>query len=217
MEDKYRSLTFRPALSLFKTNGEHLGGPFSIKGVDRTTIPTPVSRPRLIGFLYDYVHSLGIEISYGKRVIQYYEVLDINKAGVVTDKGEHIEADIIIAADGVGSKSWSLVTGNNEKPRSSGFSTYRVAYPTKRLYDSQVLSKEFALEEDGDDICRVYLGSNKHGIVLVSPEITTWIYQHLVSNPYRELAPMCSDMLRTMEMHLNLGHASLILKMLYVD
>ena len=180
MAEKYRSMIYRPALSLYKTNGEKIGGPFSIKGVDPTTIPTPISRPKLISFLYDYVTSLGISITFGRRVREYYEILEAGKAGVVTEDGERFEADLVIAADGVATSSWAIVSGNEVKPRSSGFSSYRVAYPTKLLHRNPHVAKELALEDDGDDICRVYLGTNKHGIILASSETITWILQHKV-------------------------------------
>ena len=173
-------LIYRPCLSLHKHDGELLGGPFSIKeGIDH--IPTPVSRPKLIGMLFDYVLQLGISVTFGKRAVEFFEDLDRNKAGILTDKGERLEADLVVAADGVGSKSWKAVSGQDSSPKSSGFSVYRVAYPTKLAFESTNVSKNFVLEEGGDDICRVWLGKNTHAIVLVSPETTTWFLTHKVS------------------------------------
>jgi 2-polyprenyl-6-methoxyphenol hydroxylase-like FAD-dependent oxidoreductase len=198
MAEKYRHMIYRPALSIYKMNGEKLGGPFSIKGVDRTTIPTPISRPKLISFLYNYVISLGISITFVKRVIKYYEILETGTAGAVTEEGERFEADLVIAADGVGSKSWSMVSSSNVKPKSSGFSSYRVAYPTNLAFENPLLAKELALEEGGDDICRVYLGTNKHAIILTSPETTTWIYQHRVGlSALAQIVEQYADACRT--------------------
>lgn len=206
MAEKYRHLIYRPALSMYKTNGEKLGGPFSIKGVDRTTIPTPISRPKLISFLYDYVTILGISVTFGKRVIDYYEISETGTTGVVTEEGERFEADLVIAADGVGSKSWSIVSSSNVKPKSSGFASYRVAYPTKLAFENPLLAKELALEEGGDDICRVYLGTNKHAIILISPETTTWIYQHKVGSlAYVHTVKQYTDTCRTTVLQLSPG------------
>ncbi len=180
MAETYNNIIYRPTLSLHKYDGELLGGPFSIKeGVDH--LPTPVSRPKLIGALYDYVISLGISVTFGKAVVDYYEDLETNRAGAITAEGEHFEADLVIAADGVGSKSWKAVTGEHSVPKSSGFSVYRVAYPTKLAFENPFVAEQFALTEGGDDICRVFLGKNTHGIVLVSPETTTWFLTHKVS------------------------------------
>lgn len=180
MAETYRNIIYRPSLALYKHDGELIGGPFSIKeGIDH--IPTPVSRPKLIDSLFAYVCSLGIPIAFGKRIVDYYEDLSRKKAGAITDEGEHIEADLVIAADGVGSMSWKSVSGESTKPKSSGFSVYRVAYPTKLAFEDTEVAKSFASLDYGDDICRVYLGHNTHGIVLVSKDTTTWFLTHKVS------------------------------------
>lgn len=189
MSEKYLKIIYRPCLSLHRHDGKLLGGPFSIKeGVDH--IPTPVSRPKLIGMLYDYVVQLGIPVTFGKRAAEYFEDLNRDRAGIITDNGERFEADLVVAADGVGSKSWKAVSGQDTKPKSSGFSVYRVAYPTKVAFDSPNVRKNFVLQEGGDDICRVWLGKNTHAIVLVSPETTTWFLTHKVSST---LVPCLSE------------------------
>ena len=181
MMETYLDIIYRPCMTMFRHDGELIGGPFSIKeGTD--DLPTPVSRPKLIGALYEYATSLGIPVAFGKRVVDYYEILEANKAGATTDQGEQFEADLVIAADGVGSLSWKAVCGEVNKPKSSGFSVYRVAYCTKTAFEHPSVKKTFALRDDGDDICHLYLGKNTHGIVLVSPEITTWMLTHKVNH-----------------------------------
>ena len=141
-------------------------------------IPTPVSRPKLISSLFDYVNKLNIPIEWGKCVCQYYEIIEAAKAGVITESGERFEADLVIAADGVGTKSWQAVAGEVTKPKSSGFSVYRVAYPTKRAYEDPAVAQKFAIPDGGDDITHLYLGEDTHAIILVSPETTTWFLTH---------------------------------------
>lgn len=182
VSDIYKSIIYRPALAMFKHDGELIGGPFSIKeGIDH--LPTPVSRPKLIQMLYEYVQLLGIPITFGKVAVGYYELPQCNRAGVVTDKGEHIEADLVIAADGVASKSWKVVSGEENPPRNSGFSVFRVAYPTNLIYQDPLLKEQYDLKEGDDDICQLFLGENTHGIILVSPKITTWMFTHKVRQP----------------------------------
>lgn len=176
----YLSIVYRPRMSIFKHDGELLGGPFSIKeGVD--DLPTPVSRPKLIRTLFDYTASLGIPTTFGKRVVDYREDLTINRAWAVTDHGEHFEADLVLAADGVGSLSWKSVQAEAVEIRSSGYAVYRVAYPTAKAYEDPVVAKTFTLPNDGEDLCHLYLGRNTHGIVLISNDITTWMLTHKVS------------------------------------
>ena len=183
MMETYLDIVYRPSMSMFKHDGELLGGPFSIKeGVD--DLPTPVSRPKLISSLYEYATSLGISVTFGKRVVDYYESLEANKAGVITDLGDQFEADLVISADGVSSLSWKTVSGEINKPKSSGYSVYRVAYPSEKAFEDPLVKKTFALPDDGDDICHLYLAKNSHGIVLVSPEITTWMFTHKASSGF---------------------------------
>ena len=131
--------------------------------------------------LYEYVKHLEIPVTFGKVVVDYYEIVKSSRAGVLTDNGEHFEADLVIAADGVGSKSWKSVSGAENKPRSSGFSVYRVAFPTEITFRSSYLKEQYELRDGGDDICEVFLGKNTHGIVLVSPKTTTWFLTHKAS------------------------------------
>lgn len=58
--------------------------------------------------LYDHALELGIEIRLGQKVTEYFELE--NGAGVISN-GERIEADVILAADGVRSKARTIVLG----------------------------------------------------------------------------------------------------------
>ena len=104
-------------------------------------------------------------MTFGKRVIDYYEKPDENIAGCVTDEGERFEGNLVVAADGVGSKSWLAVSGEDTKAKSSGFSVYRVVYPTKLALQNPVIAERFPIKEGKHDICRVWLGKNTHAIV----------------------------------------------------
>ena len=179
MAETYQSLVYKPSLYLHKFDGELIGGPF-MQDVAFDKIPTPISRPRLIGMLYDQVRKLGIPVTFGKRVVEYYEKSDENIAGCITDGGEHFEGNLIVAADGVGSKSWLAVSGEDTKAKSSGFSVYRVVYPTKLALQNAMIAERFPINEGKGDIIRVWLAKNSHAIVLVAAENTTWFLTHKV-------------------------------------
>lgn len=59
--------------------------------------------------LYDYAKSIAVEIRLGQRVTGYWECEENGRAGVVLADGERIEADVVVAADGVRSKARELV------------------------------------------------------------------------------------------------------------
>ena len=162
----YDSILYRPSFSIYKCDGEFIGGPF---GQGHGSLPPPVARPRHHHAIHNYAISLGISVMFDKRVVDYYEMLEKNRAWVVTEFGEHFEADLVVAADGIGTKSWFITVGEPTSPKSSGYAVYRTAFPTEIA---------FALPKDGEDIGRLYLGRNTHLIILVNKEITTWVLTH---------------------------------------
>ena len=163
---------------MFTYQGEHLAGPFPAMRMD--PIPTPISRPTLINFLYEVVTSLGISITFGQRAAEYYEDRERSKAGIVTTSGIRHEADVVVAADGIGSKSSSLISTKNSEPKSSGFAVYRTAFPTQVAHISREVARDYPVLPDGNDDVRVYLGPDTHAITLVSKTITTWLLTHRV-------------------------------------
>ena len=179
MKKTYSSIVYRPAMNLFAYDGTFVGGPFQLSEASHYR-PVPVSRPKLIRALYNYVTSLGIPVIFGKRVVDYEESDETNRAYAVTDKGERFEADVVVAADGIGSKVAKVMIGENVKAISSGYSVYRVTYPTKLLQEDPFLAEQYPLREGDPDYCQVYIGPTGQMIILVAPENTTWLYTHEV-------------------------------------
>jgi 2-polyprenyl-6-methoxyphenol hydroxylase-like FAD-dependent oxidoreductase len=66
---------------------------------------TTVFRPELFDVLYSQVVELGIRAHFGVGVQDYYEMAGAGKARIIFTTGAKAEADIILAADGVGSHS----------------------------------------------------------------------------------------------------------------
>nr|A0A2I6PIZ8.1 RecName: Full=FAD-dependent monooxygenase nodY2; AltName: Full=Nodulisporic acid biosynthesis cluster protein Y2 [Hypoxylon pulicicidum]AUM60057.1 FAD-dependent oxygenase [Hypoxylon pulicicidum] len=79
-------------------------------------------RGRLAKTFYEHAQSLGIDMRMGSKVTEFWE--DSNRAGIVVE-GERFEADCVICADGIHSKSRSLFTSLNAQPFRSGFSIFR--------------------------------------------------------------------------------------------
>ncbi|KAH8690554.1 hypothetical protein BGW36DRAFT_432352 [Talaromyces proteolyticus] len=177
MAKTYSSIIYRPAMTLFTYDGIFVGGPFELSEESHYR-PVPVSRPKLIRALYDYATSLGIPIKLGKRVVDYVESDVKNRAYAMTDSGERFEADIIVAADGIGSKAWKVTIGNEVKAISSGWSVYRVTYPTTILHKDPFLAQQYPLKDGDCDYCQVYISPKGQMIILVSPELTTWLFTH---------------------------------------
>lgn len=87
-----------------------------------------IIRPDLHKMLLDTVIDNGIEVRYLQHVVEYSETPD--KGEVKLSDGEILYADLVIAADGTRSKSWTVVTNEEPKTYSSGSAIFRCAYPT---------------------------------------------------------------------------------------
>lgn len=185
MAATYSSIIYRPEMTLYTYDGTFLGGPFVL---DETSYyrPVPVARPKLIKALYEYALSLGILVTFGKRVVKYEDPGNGNRACAVTDRGERFYADIIAAADGIGTKAGTAIGTQDVKAMSSGNSVYRVTFPTELLNEDPFLKEQYPLaplQRGGLDYCQVYIGPKGNVIILVTKDVTTWLFVHEVSHP----------------------------------
>jgi 2-polyprenyl-6-methoxyphenol hydroxylase-like FAD-dependent oxidoreductase len=77
-------------------------------------------------------------------VIDYFE--HDEKAGVILEDGSKLVADVVVAADGIGSRSWNIVSGFKETPSSSDFAMFRATYPAEHALKRPLVAEKF-----GDD------------------------------------------------------------------
>jgi salicylate hydroxylase len=99
------------------------------------------------------VAELGIPLHMGTEVMEFNE----NKPSIFLKGGSEIEADIIIGADGIKSKTRELVLGFKDAPKSSGYACYRAFFPGDWLKDDP-LCKHFVEK----DMLNVYIGEDMH-------------------------------------------------------
>ena len=114
------------------------------------------SRPKFHKALSTQAERCGIQIEYGKRVVDYYE--SSSKAGVTLSTGEKIEADVVVAADGINTKSWKLVAGEKPAARSSGYSIYRTAFPVEIALQDELVRERFKILENGHSVFDMWMG-----------------------------------------------------------
>ncbi|RKL39429.1 hypothetical protein BFJ72_g6903 [Fusarium proliferatum] len=135
----------------YKYDGTYIGS---------NAFPLAMSRAVLHDTLNQYVRGLGIEVKFSTRVVDYFETDD--HAGVTLDDGSKLCADIVVASDGVGSKSWSLVSGYKEKPVSSGYALFRATYPVDLALDKPHIAEEYGNVQDK---CKLFAGDGAHIII----------------------------------------------------
>ena len=81
-----------------------------------------MTRNNLQAALEHAVQRQGISIRYNAKVISYFE--DDLCVGVVLENGELLTADLVVACDGVQTRSWEIITGHKKVPISSGHAIY---------------------------------------------------------------------------------------------
>jgi 2-polyprenyl-6-methoxyphenol hydroxylase-like FAD-dependent oxidoreductase len=106
----------------------------------------------------DQAKRIGIFVEYGKRAVEYYEDAAGQKAGVVLENEERIEADLIIAADGIGSKSSIITMGKEVRARSSGSSIYGGTIPIEVVQADPLMSERFSGVENGKAVVELWQG-----------------------------------------------------------
>ncbi|KAH7126493.1 hypothetical protein B0J13DRAFT_611831 [Dactylonectria estremocensis] len=123
-------------------------------------------RGRIQHFFYDFAVSLGVEVKWGASVGEIFEN-DVS-AGVLTDDGKKYEADLVIAADGVHSRSRSFVVETADRPRKSGFAVYRSWFPLPLLQNDPV-TRDIANSEK--PLFKIWIAEDTHGILTTNPAL----------------------------------------------
>lgn len=128
------------------------------QGLDPKTPPgTFQMRPLVYKMFVNQVTKLGLPLEFNRRVVDYFEDEKTGKGGVKCDDGKEYTADVVIAADGVGSKSQKLV-GGQVRAQPSGRAMWRAAFPIDAL-DKDLKVKEFFHMMPGQEpIVRTWLG-----------------------------------------------------------
>lgn len=170
LAEEYNEISLHNAwIQTFKHDGEQMIKPLKVAerlratGLDPNTPPGSFQmRPLVYRMFVRQVEKLGINVEFGRRVVDYFEDEGAEKGGVITDDGKRYEADIVIAADGVGSKSQKIV-GGQVRAQKSGRAMWRAAFPRKALDQNPEVKAFFDLTNGTDPIVRTWLGLDSSG------------------------------------------------------
>jgi 2-polyprenyl-6-methoxyphenol hydroxylase-like FAD-dependent oxidoreductase len=166
LAEEYDEISLHNAwIETFKHDGESMIKPLKVAerlraaGLDPNTPPgTFQMRPLVYKMFVRQVEKLGINIEFNQRVVDYFEDEEAGRGGAITDDGKRYEADLVIAADGVGSKSQKLV-GGQVRAQKSGRAMWRASFPRKALDKNPEVKAFFDLVNGTDPIVRTWLGS----------------------------------------------------------
>ncbi|KAH6639900.1 hypothetical protein C7974DRAFT_422392 [Boeremia exigua] len=165
--DLARKRALPPLLTIKKSNGEKVET-FNLGDANNPSLAIYRSELHLV--LHEYAALLGIPIEFAATAVGFFETED--HGGVVLQDGREITADVIVAADGVGSKSSSLVVGKKTAPISSGFVLYRITFPAAPALKNPVIAKAF---EGIGDHTLLHAGPGAHMVSNLSGDVMCWM------------------------------------------
>jgi 2-polyprenyl-6-methoxyphenol hydroxylase-like FAD-dependent oxidoreductase len=164
--ERARKRAIPPTLTMKKFNGDVVGN-FNLG--DEKNPSMAIYRSKLHKVLHEYASFLGIPIEFSTNAVDYFETED--HGGVGLADGRKLTADIVVAADGVGSKSWHLV-GEKTAPISSGYILYRVTFPAAPALGNPTIKKEF---EGVGDRGILHAGPGAHMVTCLSGDKMCWM------------------------------------------
>jgi len=161
MQQRYDTISLHNAwIETFKHSGERMLAPQKVsdrlhaQGLDPGSAPGAFQmRPLVYKMLLDQVQSLGIDVQFNTRVVDYFE--DGKGGGVVLEDGTKLEADLVIAADGIGSKSQAIV-GGTVRAKSSGRAMWRAVFPVSEMDKNPAVKEFFSLQNGVDPVVRTF-------------------------------------------------------------
>ncbi|KAF2164032.1 hypothetical protein M409DRAFT_68247 [Zasmidium cellare ATCC 36951] len=171
-------ITETPLLYYCNHRGERLSGPIDMDAVVASGRVYMHARPRLHEMLLTQLRACGVEVEYGRKVVGYYEDEGRGKGGVVVQGGERVEGDVVVAADGVHTRSWELVQGEEVGARSSGHGILRAAFGVDVAMADEAVRERWPLEEGGRAVVELWVGPDVYCTFLRSKDRFTWTLTH---------------------------------------
>ncbi|CAG7941447.1 unnamed protein product [Penicillium salamii] len=165
--ERAREQSAAPVINMKKFDGT-LIGTFPIGDPNDPSLA--IYRSKLHVVLYDYASELGIPIEFCAEASEFFETEE--HAGVVLSDGRTLTADVVVAADGVGSKSWALVVGSKEPPISSGFVMYRVTFPVASVLENPIIAAEL---QGYKNRAFLHAGPGAHVVTSMSGSDICWL------------------------------------------
>ncbi|KAI1442024.1 hypothetical protein F5Y02DRAFT_410424 [Annulohypoxylon stygium] len=160
----------QPALEPFEMEfnrpgaAEHAAYPVRAVGVS--------GRADLARMFLNQCKRLGIPVTYGVSIVDYE---DGNGTGVaISEDGKRYEADVIVAADGIGSKSYKLILGEPVRPVGTGYTVYRAAMTCDELPEDCPLIKQNLEKSGARPEGRLYMGQNRHIVLVIAKRLVSF-------------------------------------------
>lgn len=143
---------YGPAPPMFN-DAEHLAGRRGFSSVNAH------ARIKLYRAFLRQVARIGLQIEWGTKVAEYWEDTAQGVGGVVLEDGRKRAADIVVAADGVRTKSSTIVSGTPKELQRSGKALYRAAFPIEHALRDPLVQEMWKFKKDDKPIWQFWIGS----------------------------------------------------------
>jgi len=180
MQNENENIAYSPLIKFCNGLGLCEKGPVDFKELlagDSTAESKRIyrhSRPKFHAMLLRQLSRIGMKVDYGHEAVKYWEDVDNGVAGVVLKDGSRIQADLVVAADGLRGASWPLVAGKPVPCRSSGDAIYRVAYPVEVALRDGAIAERFPLADDGRSIIEIWMSPDYTFVVWRNHDEMSW-------------------------------------------
>lgn len=154
------------AMSYYKQTGERIFGPAppmfndpeNRKGRRGFPSVNAHSRIKLYRSFLKQAERVGLQVEWGKKVVEFWEDIPHGLGGIVLENGEKRAADIVVAADGLRTKSRTVIQGMPKDLRSSGKAIYRAGYPVEHALRDPLVQKQWNFNPEEQPIWQFWLG-----------------------------------------------------------
>lgn len=121
-------------------------------------------RGPMAGIIWDYATSLGVEIRNLTKVVKYIDT--DSEHGVITEAGEKILADVVLAADGARSRSRQQLLGVEETRVNSGYAIFRSLWELSKEDRNSPLIQELT-KGHTQNWTAGWVGRDVHGFMFI--------------------------------------------------
>ncbi|PWY71713.1 FAD/NAD(P)-binding domain-containing protein [Aspergillus heteromorphus CBS 117.55] len=183
MAEENDRISHSPAISFHTMTGAPITAPTLVKytqGSDPKGMSNHIIRhwrPRFHDMLRKQLLAIGIPVEYGHRAVEYFEDGPAGRAGVVLEDGARLEADVVVAADGIGSHSTAVTLGRELRARPAGESMYRTSFPVELAMADPMVRKRFPPVE-GDGNIELWAGPTIRFFIERTADTMCWIMSH---------------------------------------
>lgn len=139
--------------------------------------PGSMANPRqqFQSMLMDQCIRLGVRFSWGKKVVKY-EDHEASATAITTD-GERFTADVVVAADGIASRSHDLINGGPLKRSPTGTTSSRVGFPRSAIAPNSKAAH--LLQRKGErPQFNVYVGSTGDFLLFITDDFIGIVFSH---------------------------------------